>query len=152
MAWNNINLDNPFSKARQSSLDHHRTFCSCCFHLPLYFGGGKWLYHPNYCILRNKILCWRCNISQYPSTLSKRVTTVSEQSCVLCNSGTCWDIFVSGRIFNNLFLGLHSLTATFPRPAQWSCPDALKTTVSHMLNHCRMLPALNEWEGNDSLL
>lgn len=84
---------NPFCKVRLlRSSDHHRTFCSSCFDLPLswwtprHCGWGNWLYHRIYCILRNAILCWRHIISQYSSTLSKRITTGPEQTNVLCNS------------------------------------------------------------------
>lgn len=153
MAWNNINLENAFSKVRQSSSDHHRTFCSSCFDLLLswwtlsHCGGRKWLYHPIYCILRNTILCWRRNISQYSSTLSKRVTTGPEQSYVLCNSGTCWEIFASGRIFKNLSLGLHFLTATFPRASPTVPPRLSRHTKNHIQPHVKSLPydARPEW-------
>lgn len=151
---------NPFCKVRLlSSSDHHRTFCCSCFDLPLswwtprHCGGGNWLYHPIYCILRNTILCWRCIISQYSSTLSKRVTTGPEQTNVLCNSS--WR---SLRLAGSLgALSQFTLPDSHVPPA---CPAVLprlsrhtkKTTFSHMLNHCRMLAGLNRSQGNDSLL
>ncbi len=132
VAWNNVNLVNPSLKVSLWSSSEHSVavliFLSWC--TPRHCGGGNWLYHAIYCILRNTILCWRHIISQYSSTLSKRVTTGPEQSYVLCNSG-----LVLGDLC--IWQDLQGLS-WFPLPDSHvppACPAVLPRLSRHTKNH-----------------